>query len=150
MDFLKRAFGADEVSCHKLPDGLIAHAEMRIGDSTIGIGEATGGAAPMPAALHLYVKNADAVYRRALAAGAVSIQEPADQEYGDREAGVKDPAGNHWYIATHKGEFAYEQAPARGHSAGHGSCRTQRGRERAPVAPARGFVSCPATALLLG
>jgi PhnB protein len=114
MDFLKRSFGAGEVSCHKLPDGLIAHAEMRIGDSTIGIGDAAGGAAPMPTALHLYVRNADVVYRRALAAGAVSIQEPADQEYGDREAGVKDPAGNHWYIATHKREFGYEQPPARG------------------------------------
>jgi len=98
MDFLKRAFDAHEVSCHKLPDGLIAHAEMRIGDSTIGIGDATGAAAPMPAMFHLHVDDPDAVYRRALAAGGVSLGEPADQPWGYRSAGVQDPGGNQWWI----------------------------------------------------
>src|SRR5260370_9174628 len=55
-------------------------------------------------ALHIYVEDADAVYHKALAAGAGSIDEPRDQEYGERSGSVKDPAGNYWYIATHKGE----------------------------------------------
>lgn len=98
MDFLKRAFGAREVSCHKLPDGLIAHAEMRIGDCAIGIGDATGGTAPMPAMFHLHVGDPDAVYRSALAAGGVSLSQPADQPWGLRSAGVQDPGGNQWWI----------------------------------------------------
>jgi len=55
-----------------------------------------------PAQLHYYVRDVDALYRRALAAGASSLQEPIDQPYGDREAGIRDIAGNHWYLATHK------------------------------------------------
>jgi uncharacterized glyoxalase superfamily protein PhnB len=55
----------------------------------------------MPASIALYTDNADALYKRALEAGATSIREPADQFYGDRSGGVKDPAGNHWWIATH-------------------------------------------------
>jgi uncharacterized glyoxalase superfamily protein PhnB len=58
----------------------------------------------MPTALHIYVEDADAVYRRALAAGAASTAPPADQAYGERSASVKDPSGNAWYIATAKGE----------------------------------------------
>ncbi len=103
IDFLKRAFGAKETARHAAPDGTISHAEVTIGDSVIGTGDATDEFEPMPTALHLYVKDADAVYRRALRAGAISTQKPTDQDYGDREAGVKDPFGNNWYIATHKG-----------------------------------------------
>jgi hypothetical protein len=55
-----------------------------------------------PTGLHLYVPNADQVYRNALEAGAESLHAPVDQPYGDREASVKDLAGNHWYIATHQ------------------------------------------------
>jgi len=61
-------------------------------------------ATPNTHALHIYVEDADAVYQKALAAGATMIDEPTDQEYGERSASVKDPAGNYWYIATHKGE----------------------------------------------
>lgn len=102
IDFVKQAFGAEELYRGVGSAGGI-HAEVRIGDSMVMIG---GGAAlrgtPKPAGLHLYVKDADAVYARALEAGAVSLHEPVDQVYGDREAGVKDQAGNHWYIASHK------------------------------------------------
>ena len=56
----------------------------------------------MPVMLYVYVKDTDATYRRALKAGATSIMEPADMFYGDRNAGVKDPSGNQWWIATHK------------------------------------------------
>jgi PhnB protein len=65
------------------------------------MGEAPEGRV-MPAALHLYVKNADETYQRALQAGATSLYEPRDMEYSDREGGVTDPSGNQWYIATHK------------------------------------------------
>ena len=102
IDFVKQAFGAEELYRGTGSAGGI-HAEVRIGDSMVMIG---GGEAlspsSMPAAIHLYVKDADAVYKRALEAGAASLGEPVDQYYGDREAGVKDVAGNHWYIATHK------------------------------------------------
>jgi PhnB protein len=103
IDFLKEAFGAEETSRHTRPDGVIAHAEVRIGDSVIGAGDATGVTGPAPTALHLYVPDADTAYQRALRAGAISMHEPVDQDYGDREASVKDLFGNHWYIATHKG-----------------------------------------------
>jgi PhnB protein len=110
IDFLKQAFGAQETSRHTRPDGTVAHAEVQIGDSVIGIGDSIE-LQPAPTALHLYVPDADAMYARALRAGATSMQEPADQHYGDREAGVKDPFGNHWYIGTHKGEAT--QQPTR-------------------------------------
>ena len=78
------------------------HAEVLIGDSELMIGGGqTWGGAPTPTGLHLYVPDADRVYRDALAAGAESLHGPVDQPYGDREASVKDIAGNHWYIATH-------------------------------------------------
>ena len=76
------------------------HAEVRIGDSMVMLG---GGAGfpPMPAMLLLYVNDVDNVYQLALQAGATSLEAPANQAYGDRRAGVKDPFGNHWYMATH-------------------------------------------------
>jgi len=99
--FLKRAFGAQEVAKYASPDGVVNHAEIRVGDSIVEMGEAHGKYEPMPAMLYLYVPNVDAVYRRAVAAGATSFQEPIDQPYGDRQAGVRDAFGNTWYIATH-------------------------------------------------
>jgi PhnB protein len=100
IDFLKRAFAADEVARYAGPDGTIYHAQVRIGDSVIEMGEAHGPYQPMPTMFYLYVEDADAWYRRALQAGATSISEPADQPYGDRKAGVKDPFDNVWYVAT--------------------------------------------------
>jgi PhnB protein len=100
--FMKQAFDAEEVTKHLTPQGTIAHSQVRIGDSVIELGEAHGPFQPMPTAFHLYVKDADAVYRKAVDAGATSVSEPVDQFYGDREACVIDPFGNHWYIATHK------------------------------------------------
>ena len=101
IDFVKQAFEATELSRGTGSAGGI-HAEVRIGDSIVMIG---GGGAwrgePMPAAIYLYMDDVDAVYKRALQAGAASLSEPADQAYGDRVAGVKDSFGNVWYIATH-------------------------------------------------
>jgi PhnB protein len=101
ISFLKRAFGADELEKYASPDGVIHHAKIKIGDSVLEMGEAHGPYQPMPATFYLYVPDVDAVYSRALNAGATSTSEPVDQSYGDRSAGVKDPFGNQWYIATH-------------------------------------------------
>jgi PhnB protein len=100
INFLKKAFAAKEVARYAGPDGTIHHAQVRIGDSVIEMGEAHGPYQPMPTMFYLYVEDADAWYKRALEAGATSISEPADQPYGDRNAGVKDPFDNVWYVAT--------------------------------------------------
>ena len=99
--FLKRAFDAKEVAKYASPDGVVNHAVISVGDSILEMGEAHGKYETMPAMFYLYVPNMEDVYRQALAAGATSFQEPTDQPYGDRNAGVKDAFGNKWYIATH-------------------------------------------------
>jgi len=106
ISFLKRAFGAQEVAKYASPDGVVHHAVIRVGDSVLEMGEAQGKYDTMEAMFYLYVPNMDAVYRQALAAGATSFQEPTDQPYGDRNAGVKDAFGNKWYIATHVKDVA--------------------------------------------
>lgn len=99
--FVKRAFGAEEIAKYASPEGVVRHAEIRVGDAVLEMGEANGPYQPMPSTFYLYVPDVDATYRKALSAGAKSIQEPADQPYGDRNAGVADVFGNTWYIATH-------------------------------------------------
>jgi len=106
IDFLKAAFDAKEQHRMEDPKGGIMHAEVKIGDSPIMLGEPMGDWKPMPCMIYLYVEDTDAVYHRALQAGAISMMEPADQFYGDRNAGVKDEAGNLWWIATHKEDVA--------------------------------------------
>jgi PhnB protein len=101
IGFLKRAFEAEEVAKYASPDGVVHHAVIRVGDSVVEMGEAHGKYETMEAMFYLYVPDMEAVYRQALAAGATSFQEPTDQPYGDRNAGVKDAFGNKWYIATH-------------------------------------------------
>jgi uncharacterized glyoxalase superfamily protein PhnB len=100
--FVQKAFGAEfEHEPTKRPDGKIMHATLKLGDSMIMISEASERAKASQVMLYLYVPNVDAAYQRALKAGAVSVMEPSDQFYGDRSGGVKDPAGNQWYIGTH-------------------------------------------------
>ncbi|MGC2323211.1 MAG: VOC family protein [Terriglobales bacterium] len=101
IDFLKQAFGAQEVARDQTPDGIVHHAKMRLGDSVLEMGEAHGQYPAMPANLHLYVADTDATYKQALSAGATSMREPVDEPYGDRCGGVRDPFGNVWWIATH-------------------------------------------------
>jgi PhnB protein len=101
IDFMKQALGGEEVARYTSPEGAIQHAQVRIGDSVIEMGEAHGPYQPMPTTFYLYVDDCDALYKRAIQAGATSINEPADQPYGDRNAGIKDPFDNVWYIATH-------------------------------------------------
>ena len=99
--FMKRAFGAQEVAKYASPDGVVHHAEIRVGDSVVEMGEAHGKYERMPAMFYLYVPDSDALYRRALAAGAKTLHEPTDQPYGDRSSAVTDGFGNIWYFATH-------------------------------------------------
>jgi uncharacterized glyoxalase superfamily protein PhnB len=94
--FLREAFGATGEFNPGTP------AQMRIGDSMVMV-SATGPRRATSAFLHLYVEDADAVYRRAMDAGAQSLEEPLDVPYGDRRAMVKDPCGNDWQIATYGG-----------------------------------------------
>ncbi len=101
IEFLKQAFGAEEVEVYRAQaGGPVTHAKIRLGDSIIEMGEAHGPYGPMPTGLHFYVPDVDAMYHRALKAGATSISAPADQPYGERGAGVSDPAGNSWFLAT--------------------------------------------------
>jgi PhnB protein len=101
IGFLKRAFGASEIAKYASPDGVVHHAQIRVGDSMVEMGEAHGKYQPLQSMFYLYVPDCDAVYRRALVAGATSIAEPQDHPYGDRSGAVKDAFGNQWYIGTH-------------------------------------------------
>jgi PhnB protein len=100
IGFLERALGAEEQARFTSPEGVVRHAKLRVGDSMLELGEAHGAFGPTPCLLHLAVDDVDAAYARAMAAGAASVEPPADQDYGDRRAAVKDPAGNAWYFAA--------------------------------------------------
>jgi PhnB protein len=113
IEFTQGAFGAEELMRHSTPEGRVIHAEVQIGDSRIMLTEACGNWSPMPSMIYLYVGDADTTYRAALEAGATSLQEPADQFYGDRSAAVKDACGNHWWIATHKEDLSPEELQKR-------------------------------------
>ena len=113
IDFIKQAFGAQELTRMDGPGGTVAHAEVKLGDSRIMISEAGAQAGPVQTMLYLYVPDADAVYRKAVQAGATSVQEPKDQFYGDRNAAVRDAAGNQWWIATRKEEVSREELQKR-------------------------------------
>lgn len=101
IEFVKKAFDATVIFEMKRPNGSIGHAEVKIGDSLVMLGEVPDQSQPMPAMLHLYVANADAWYNKAIAAGATVVREIADQFYGDRSGGVLDMCGNQWWISTH-------------------------------------------------
>ncbi len=100
VSFLKRAFGAEETGRHTSPDGVVHHNTVKIGDSYLEMGEAHGPYQPMKSMFYLYVPNVDDAYKTALAAGAKSMNQPADQPYGDRVGAVTDIFGNQWWIAT--------------------------------------------------
>lgn len=113
IQFIADVFGAKETRRHEDDKGRIAHAEMRIGDSVIMMGGATEQWPAAPAAMYVYVEDTDAAYQRGLAAGATSLQEPADQFYGDRSAGIRDRFGNQWFIGTHLEKVSEEEMKRR-------------------------------------
>jgi PhnB protein len=117
LDFYGKAFGATVRLHMKGPDGRTGHAELQLGDSCImmadenpSIGalsvEHYGGS---PISLMIYVEDCDATYKQALAAGATSTREPADQPYGERMAGIQDPFGIRWYLGTRIKDMSKEE-----------------------------------------
>ena len=109
LSFLIEAFDASELERRLRSDGSIMHAEVRIGDSIVMMGEPSGEFGPMPASLYLYVSDCDRVYQRALQANGISVMEPTTRTVeGDRYGGVKDPSGNIWWIATHLEDVSSE------------------------------------------
>jgi uncharacterized glyoxalase superfamily protein PhnB len=111
--FLQEAFDAELLGRHDGPDGRMMHASLQIGDSKVMMGEAADQWPAMPAMLHLYVEDVDAVFRQAIAAGGRAIREPEDQFYGDRSGGLVDPAGNQWWITTHIEDVSPEEMERR-------------------------------------
>jgi uncharacterized glyoxalase superfamily protein PhnB len=102
--FLLQVFEGQESRRDLHSDGTIMNAEVRVGNSVVELAEANSAWPAQPGALHVYVHDTDATYRRALQAGATVLYEPADMPYGERSAGVKDPTGNHWFIATYQSD----------------------------------------------
>lgn len=113
LDFMQKTFDAKVVERHAMPDGQVMHAEARIGDSIMMMGEAMGNFAPIPAGMYIYVEDTDKTYQKALTAGATSTMPPADQFCGDRSARVKDMCGNQWWIATCKENLTPEELAKR-------------------------------------
>lgn len=117
IEFYQRAFGATEIMRFPKPDGKIGHAELQIGDSVIMLAdEAPERGIRSPAdlggsaiSLMFYTEDCDQVYRKAIATGATSLREPADQFYGDRSAGVEDPFGFQWWISTHVRDMSVDE-----------------------------------------
>ena len=99
IEFVTNAFGGEELMRHAEGD-MVLHAKVQIGDSVIELGEARYPTQSMPTAIYLYVDDVDAKYEQALKAGGISMLPPTDQAYGDRNAWVKDPFDNVWYIAA--------------------------------------------------
>jgi PhnB protein len=101
IDFLKNTFDATDLRRFDAPDGKIMHAEVRLNDTVVMIAEAGGAYPAFPVWLHVYVPDAAATYKKALAAGGVSVQAPVHKPGDpDLRGGVKDPCGNTWWIST--------------------------------------------------
>ncbi len=122
IDWYKKALGAEEMSRAVGPDGKIMHAEIKIGDSRIMLNDAMMGArgpktlGGSPASLWIYVEDCDALFKRAVAAGAITegpMGRMADQFWGDRCGTLTDPHGYQWTIATHKEDLSPEEMKTR-------------------------------------
>lgn len=118
LEFVKAAFDATEVERVVDASGRVSHAEVRIGDSMIMLSQATGQFPATTAMLYVYVPDCDATYKKAVAAGGKSLMEPANQFYGDRNAGIADTNGIQWWIATHVEDVAPEELARRAQVAG--------------------------------
>jgi len=113
LDFVVKAFDATVLMKMSRPDGSVGHAEAKIGDSMIMMGEAPSDERVTSAMLYLYLPDADEAYRRAIAAGAESVMPVTTQFYGDRSGGVKDMCGNQWWVATHVEDVPMEEIERR-------------------------------------
>jgi PhnB protein len=113
IDFMVRAFDAEETARVVDENGVIRHAEVRIGDSVVMGFDARPDWPDTPAFLRLYVAECDAVYERALSAGAASVTGPTTLFFGDRVARVRDPLGNLWWIQTRLENLTMEEMQRR-------------------------------------
>ena len=113
MEFISLAFGGEVTFRKCRPDGAVIHAEMRIGDSMLMLADATAQFGAMPTSIYLYVTDCDAVYQSALHAGGVSIFPVMTLPSGERYGGIKDPAGNIWWVATHVEDVPPEEEERR-------------------------------------
>jgi len=116
IEFYKRAFGAEELYRVEGPDGKVAHAEIKIGDSIIMLSDEMPGWGRSPQSLggtavdiFLYVEDVDRIFKRAVAAGAKVEMAVSDQFWGDRYGRVTDPFGHSWSLATHKEDVPPEE-----------------------------------------
>ncbi|MDH3246134.1 MAG: VOC family protein, partial [Saprospiraceae bacterium] len=101
LPYLQEVFGAELRGAPQVrDDGTIKHAEVRIGDSVLMMGEPMGDFRPMPTTLYMYVDNCDETYQKALEHGGISVLEVCNFPHGDRYGGVQDPTGNIWWIVT--------------------------------------------------
>jgi uncharacterized glyoxalase superfamily protein PhnB len=117
MTFIIDVLDGTETVRMEGPDGHIAHAEIRVGDSFVMLADAPEPADVTSSMLHLYVPDSDATYARALEAGATSLREPQDEFYGDRMSGVRDSTGTAWYFATHVEDVSDEEMARRAEQA---------------------------------
>lgn len=100
IEFLMKAFGAVELRRFPAPDGGIMHAEVRIDDTVLMLGDSGPGFPAVPAHVHVYVADVDATYQKALAAGATPVRPPEQKGDDDKRGGVKDAGGTTWWIGT--------------------------------------------------
>lgn len=117
LEFVTQAFDAKVVEKFEIDAGIM-HADVIIGDTHVMMGMAGDKWPPRPGTLYLYTEDCDAMYRRALDAGATSLREPVNEFYGDRSAGVTDPTGNQWWFATHVEDVSHEEMARRAASMG--------------------------------
>ena len=101
--FLKDVFDATELRSYPNEEGKLMHAEVRIEDSIVMMGDAAPSWPALDAHVHVYVPNVDVTYKKALAHGATSVQEPVKKQDEDKRGGVKDPGGTTWWISTRVG-----------------------------------------------
>jgi len=121
IEFLQTAFGGKVLARYDGPGGAVMHAEVKIADSVVMMGEPKPPEYPaMPAMLSLYVDDVDGIYKKALAAGATSKEEPNNKFYGHRSARVSDPSGNVWTISKVVEDLSDEEIQKRMASMGHG------------------------------
>jgi PhnB protein len=114
ITFLTTAFDAKVRQRLDRPNGSIMHVELQIGDSVVMLGEPMAEFGPMPSSIYLYVEDCDAIYNRALQAGAASVMQPTDMPHaGERYGGVRDASGNLWWIATHIEDVSPEEQARR-------------------------------------
>jgi uncharacterized glyoxalase superfamily protein PhnB len=122
IEFYQKAFGAESVRTLSMPDGSVMHAELKIGDSIVMLGEEApkwNVLSPLSlgnctAVIHLFTDDVDSAFQRAVSAGCTAMMPVMDQFWGDRYGQVVDPFGHRWSIATHKEDLSDEEIQKRG------------------------------------